>query len=107
MPEIGNIVALLVVALVGGMVTGGVSLALGGLGAINSLKNRMKSLEDSLETVDTRITKEVKTRAGQEGVRARQMSEKQMTEEAMERLAKHNREASQDLQRPSVAGRSW
>lgn len=107
MPDLSNIVAILVVALVGGMVTGAASLALGGLGAINSLKNRMKSLENSVETVDTRITREVKTRAGQEGVRARQMSEKQMTEEAYERLAKHNKDAWQGRDRPSVAGRGW
>ncbi len=65
------IVAVLVVALFGGAITGAVSLALGGLGVTRQLNKRMGDLEVANERTDDRVTREVKTRAGQAAVAKR------------------------------------
>lgn len=58
------IVAVLVVALLGGAIIGAVSLAIGGMGVTRMLGQRLSEMEATVERTDERITREVKTRAG-------------------------------------------
>ncbi len=58
------ILAVLVVSLLGGAITGAVSLAIGGLGVTRRISRRIAKVEDETERTDERITREVKTRAG-------------------------------------------
>lgn len=58
-------------ALVGGALSGVVSLLLGGAGAIRQLNSRVRELEDFAEATDQRITREVKARAGRRSAEKR------------------------------------
>jgi len=65
------IVAVLVVSLIGGAITGAVALAIGGLGATSVLRQRLAETEAAVERTDERITREVKKRSAEVGVEAR------------------------------------
>jgi len=69
-----------VVAVLSGAVTAGVCLAIGGLGGLRALQRRVVLSEHRVEDVDERISREVKTRAGQAGVEARKGTAKQIAE---------------------------
>jgi len=92
------ILAVLVVALLGGALTGAVSLAIGGLGVTRHLNQRMGELESATERTDERITREVKTRAGHAAATKR--SDADVKREATERLAQN--QAPAGTGRPSV-----
>ncbi len=104
MPEVDFwlFLALQVVALVGGSLTAAVSLAIGGLGGIKMLRTDLQAVIGALEQVDKRITREVKTRAGEKGAAAaRDRTEAEIRAEAAERLAQEPGPGRQG-QRPSV-----
>lgn len=96
------IVAVLVVSLVGGAITGAVALAIGGLGATSVLRQRLAETQATVERTDERITREVKKRAAEVGVEARER--KSAEAQAAEYMAQHGAQApSVDAsQRPSV-----
>jgi len=93
------IVAVLVVALLGGAITGAVALAIGGMGVTRVLSQRIAEVEASTERTDERITREVKSRAGKMAVERR--SEADATKEAEAHLAA--RASVPSTRRPSVA----
>lgn len=62
--DIWSILAIQLIALVGGAITGAVALALGGAGSLRVISSRLNLLEEAVEHTDDRVTKEVKTRAG-------------------------------------------
>jgi len=95
------IVAVLVVSLVGGAITGAVALALGGMGGIRVLSMRIDEIGAGLERTDERITREVKTRAAEAGVKVREV--KSASAQAQEFLA--DSEPAKPAGRPSVIGR--
>lgn len=49
---------------VGGLLVSGLFLIIGGLGGIRLLNRRMTALQDDVQLLDERITREVKMRAG-------------------------------------------
>lgn len=75
------IVAVLVVALLGGAITGAVSLAIGGMGVTRGLRTRVDQLQERTERTNERITREVKTRAGDAATAKR--TDAQVREEAI------------------------
>lgn len=79
------IIAVLVVALIGGAITGAVSLAIGGMGVTRGLRTRVDELTARTERTNERITREVKTRAGDASTAKR--SDAQLREEALKHLA--------------------
>lgn len=82
MPDIWYVLAIQVVALVGGMLAGAIALAIGGAGGIRALSKRLESVENHTDDLGTRITKEVKSRAGAAGARARHGSDAELLAEA-------------------------
>lgn len=96
------IVAVLVVALIGGAVTGAVALAIGGLGVTRRMSRRIGKIEDATERIGERITREVKTRAGLAAVSKR--TDADVKREAEERMA-GNPQSPALRQRPSVVSR--
>ncbi len=64
MPDYWSIAALVLVAWTGGFVAGGVALVVGGVGGMFSIQKRVDHLEDGVDRIDAKITREVKTRAG-------------------------------------------
>ncbi len=95
------ILAVLVVSLLGGAITGAVSLAIGGLGVTRRISRRIGKIEDQTERTDDRITREVKTRVGLAAVSKR--TEADVKREAEARLASEPQ--SPASRRPVVAGR--
>ncbi len=75
MPDIWYVIALQVIALVGGMLAGAVALAIGGAGGIRMLSKRLEIVENHTDDLGSRITKEVKSRAGTLGAAARKTSD--------------------------------
>jgi len=65
------IAAVLLVALVGGAITGAVSLAIGGMGVLRGLGQRISDVESDTERTNERITKEVRVRASTDVVAKR------------------------------------
>ena len=96
------IVAVLVVSLVGGAITGAVALAIGGLGATSVLRQRLAETSAAVERTDERITREVKKRAAEVGVEAREA--KSAEAKAAEYLAEHGAQPGPQgvAARPSV-----
>ncbi len=89
MPDVWSLLALQLVAFVGGMVSGAIALALGGLGGQRILRNAVADIKAAVERTDERITREVKTRAGSAGVQKRT---EQDTRAEAERLLAENRD---------------
>lgn len=100
MPEIWLFLGLQAIALVGGAITGGIALALGGAGGLRSLRTAQKQVQQDLDRVDDRITREVKTRASLAAKATR--SDAELTAEAQQRLGDGPPSLRSD-QRPSVA----
>lgn len=92
------ILAVLMVSLLGGALTGAVALVIGGLGVTRGMARRLGKLEDQTERTDDRITREVKTRAGLAAVAKR--SDADVKREA-EALLSGNTQPSAE-RRPSV-----
>ena len=95
------IVAVLVVSLIGGALTGAVALAIGGLGATSVLRQRLAEAEAAQERTDERITREVKKRAADLGVEKRDL--KSAEAQAAEFMAENPPGRPQG--RPSVVAR--
>jgi len=95
------ILAVLVVSLFGGAITGAVCLAIGGLGVTRNLSQRLGEVEDATERTGERITREVKTRAGLTAVAKR--TDADVKREAAEVLAGNQQPHAS--RRPSVVGR--
>lgn len=95
------IVAVLVVSLLGGAVTGAVSLAIGGMGVLRGLGQRIADIESTTERTNERITREVKTRAGDTATQKRTDATVKAEAEAL--LASTPTTGSK---RPSVLGRT-
>ena len=96
------IVAVLVVSLIGGAITGAVALAIGGLGATSVLRQRLAETSAAVERTDERITREVKKRAAESGVEAREVKSAEAQAEAY--LAQHGADPAAKAAgtRPSV-----
>lgn len=95
------IVAVLVVALIGGAITGAVSLAIGGMGVTRGLRTRVDQLQERTERTNERITREVKTRAGDAATTKR--TDAQLREQAI----KMQSESVQDVnKRPTPLRRT-
>ncbi len=92
------ITAVLVVALLGGAITGAASLLIGGLGGARLLDQRMGDLEALGERTNERITREVKQRAGDASVAKR--TDADVRGEA---LALQAKVTPQKTGRPSIA----
>jgi len=95
------ILAVLVVAFLGGALTGAVSLAIGGLGVTRNLSQRLGEVEDATERTGERITREVKTRAGLAATAKR--TDADVKREAEATLAGNSRPPA--TRRPTVVGR--
>jgi len=93
------IVAVLVVSLIGGAITGAVALAIGGVGVNRVLRQRISETEAAVERTDERITREVKKRAADIGVETR---EKKSAEAQAAEFMAQNPAAPSDKPRPSV-----
>ncbi len=81
-----SIVAIGVQSLLALLLTGGVIALIGVLGGQWSLKRQIIEARDAAELANTRITREIKTRAGQAGQEARQEA-KSIDQQAAETLA--------------------
>ena len=75
------IVAIPVVSALTGLITTGVVMSVGGLGVLSTFNRRLKLAEERIEDTNTRITKEVKTRAGMAALEARKNSPQKQAEE--------------------------
>jgi len=95
------ILAVLVVSLLGGAITGAVSLAIGGVGVSRMLSQRMGDVEATTERTNERITREVKVRAGDASATKR--TDATVKAEAQALLAATPVAGSK---RPSVLGRA-
>lgn len=83
MMEIWSFIGYLVVSVLAGTVTAGIALLIGGVGGLSHAVRRINLLEHKIDDTDTRITKEVKTRAALKAVEAKaeQRTAKQIAEE--------------------------
>ena len=70
--DIWSILAIQAVALLGGAITGALALFLGGAGSVRVITTRLNLLEEAVDHTDSRLTKEVKSRAGQVAADKRQ-----------------------------------
>jgi len=96
------ILAVLVVSLLGGAITGAVSLVIGGLGVTRRISRRIGKVEDAGELTNERLTREVKTRAGLAAVAKR--TDADVKREAQAVLSSDPQPPA-SRQRPSVVGR--
>lgn len=94
------IVAVLLVSLIGGAITGAVSLAIGGMGVLRGLGQRIADVESTTERTNERITKEVRVRASTDTISKR--TDADVKSEAERLLASTPSGASK---RPSVVGK--
>ncbi len=97
--DLWSLLALQAITLIGGLLAGAIALAVGGAGGLKVLRSSQARLKDAVERIDERISHEVKQRAGRAAASAR--SDKELTQEAHERLAVPN--PSSTSKRPSVA----
>ena len=74
-------------AALGGLLAGLVSLAVGGYGGVRTLQRALAMLADRVEDLDTRITREVKTRAATLAVEAKRGKDDMV--EQLVHLARH------------------
>lgn len=81
--DIWALLGYLVVSVLSGAFTAGLAVMIGGLGGLSAAVRRIILLEQRLEDVDGRITKEVKTRAAHLAVAAKadQRTAKSIAEE--------------------------
>lgn len=94
------IAAVLLVSLIGGAITGAVSLAIGGMGVLRGLGRRVADIESTTERTNERITKEVRVRSAAETNTKR--TDATVKAEAEQMLASTPATGSK---RPSVLGR--
>lgn len=83
-------------------------MMIGGVGVLRGLSGRLVNVENRIEDVDQRVTTEVKKRASQAGVEARQkLSESEVKALAMNTLAQGNGSpaARTGLGKPSIVNR--
>jgi len=99
--DIWSILALQVVALLGGALTGGAALVLGGAGSMRVLTRRMELLEELADHTAERITSEVKKRASQAAVEKREKAAS-VEQQAAEILDAAKKPLSSPAKRPSV-----
>jgi len=98
-----SLLAIPLVALVGGFLAGATALALGGGGAIRNLAKRLDHAEDGIERIDSKLTSEIKRRVGAKGVEARR-SAADIQDEAAQRIIDGNQGPAAP-RRPSIVGR--
>jgi len=81
--DIWTLIGFTAVAVLCGTVTAGIAVLIGGVGGLSTAIRRIKLLEQRVDDTDTRITKEVKTRAALKAVdaKAESRSAKQIAEE--------------------------
>jgi len=81
--DIWALLGYLVVSVLAGAFTAGLAVMIGGLGGLSAAVRRIVLVEQRVEDVDGRITKEVKTRAALKAVEAKadQRTAKQIAEE--------------------------
>ena len=72
MPDLSTVLVLFTVALVGGALTGVVSLLLGGAGALIVMRGRVDRLETAVLDVDQDLQRQKKRLAADASVRSRQ-----------------------------------
>jgi len=102
--DIWSLLALQLLALAGGVLTGVGALLLGGAGSLRVLANRLELLEERQDHTDDRVTSEVKKRAAQVSVDKREAA-KSVEDQATELLAAAAKPpARQSAKRPSVMG---
>jgi len=80
-----SIIGLLLLSVVSGLACAALMVFVGVQGVMVALTKRLEILQISVEHLDQRFTREVKARAGQKGVEARQEA-KSLSEEARVRL---------------------
>lgn len=81
--EVSQYFGILAVTALSGVLTAGLVMVLGGLGALREFHRRLRGLENALEDTDNRITKEVKRRASDAALEARKANPKTQAEEYM------------------------
>lgn len=81
--------AQLLVACLGGLLAAGLWITLGGLGALSHLNKRAEVLEDQVTRLDSRLSRDQKTRSAEKGVEARQET-RSIKEQAMDHLKRAN-----------------
>ena len=96
-------------SITGGAITGAVSLVLGGAGSVRVLARRLETLEGRQDDTSTRLTKEVRRRAGDNASDARRShgTDASVIADAKRVLAEHEaanppQRAPQGRKRPSV-----
>jgi len=87
LPDMWYLLAIQVIALVGGMIAGAIALAIGGAGGIRALSKRLEIVENHADDLGTRITKEVKSRAGTLGAATRARSNAELLADVHEAKA--------------------
>jgi len=97
--EFWPIVGLLVLSVVSGLACAALMILIGVQGVMVALTKRLEILQISVENIDTRLTREVKTRAGLVGVETRKEA-KSLGDEARLRLVEERAPAGPG--RPSV-----
>lgn len=102
MPDFWSLLAIQAVAILSGVVTACLVLAIGGLGGIRALSRRLILAEERVEDTDQRITREVKRRAADAAVEARKASPKEQAEKF---LAENPAPAARPGARPTIVGR--
>lgn len=94
-----SVVGLLLLSVVSGLACAALMILIGVQGVMVALTKRLDILQIGVDNLDTRFTREVKTRAGQKGVEARQEA-KSLDEQARLRLVGES--APRTPGRPSV-----
>ena len=100
MPSFWYLLAIQAIAILSGVVTACLVLAIGGVGGIRALTRRLILAEERIEDTDARITKEVKRRAADAALGARKGTPKEQAEEF---LAKNP--PAQPAARPTIVSR--
>jgi len=103
------VIGYLLIAFIGGAVTGAIALILGGAGSLRVLAKRLNILEERQDDLEDNLGREVKKRASRKGVEARRTA-KEVEEEAQQVLRLVDNPIGlpsnpQRSQRPSTVGR--
>ena len=113
MLDFWTIFAIFALSITGGAITGAVSLILGGAGSVRVLAQRLETLEGRQDDTSTRLTKEVRRRAGDIAADARRThaSDADVTADALRVLKDQEtgetyHGGSKRGKRPSVVTRS-
>lgn len=93
------ILAQLLVAFVGGLISAGILVAIGGMGAIRQAQNTADSAKNDLAVLEDRLTRHQKRVASAQGVAAKEET-RSLKEEAEAHLAGNERDVKP--RRPSV-----